>query len=60
MRERRHGERRNHEIRRKIKEHYLKIEADYALTPEETAKELGVTIDIVKRLERESNEQVIS
>jgi DNA-binding XRE family transcriptional regulator len=56
MRERRQGERRNPEIRRKIKEHYLRIEEANCLTQEETARELGVSIDVIKRLERESNE----
>jgi transposase len=60
MRERRQGERRNHEARRKLQEDYLELEGDYTLSEEEIARELGVSIDVIKRLERESDEQVIS
>ena len=56
MRERRQGERRNPEVRRKIAEHYKRLEKENCVTEKEVAQELGVTIDVVKRLERESNE----
>jgi hypothetical protein len=52
------AERRNHEARRKLQEDYLELEGDYTLSEEETARELGVSINIVKRLERESDENI--
>jgi predicted transcriptional regulator len=46
-------ERRDLNRRRIIAEKYRRLEDDYNLTEKEIAAELGVTVDVVKRLGKE-------
>jgi DNA-binding GntR family transcriptional regulator len=44
-------ERRNTELRRQMAQHYKRLED--CLTEREIARELGVSVDVVRRLEKE-------
>ena len=50
-------DRRNPARRRAILQNYKRLEEDNCLTEQEIARELNITIDIVKRLEKESMER---
>jgi ribosome-binding protein aMBF1 (putative translation factor) len=57
MTDRRKGERRDFETRQSMRHRYIqhiRIQQERNLTQEETARELGVGVDVIKRLERES------
>ena len=46
-------ERRNLEVRRQMALRYKRLEQDNCLTEREIARELRVTVDVIRRLEKE-------